>query len=88
MAGEPQTAQPGISLAGPGRMVGTPIVASVRAFEQKYGRAAVADVVSRLPEQWRELVHPNREACGLLGARWYPYAFIADWVTVARTVRT
>jgi hypothetical protein len=77
---------PGTTLEGPGRMVGTPIVAAARHFELRYGRAAVGEVVARIPEQWRSLLNPNAHAFGLLGARWYPYAFIADFVTTARNV--
>lgn len=69
-----------------GRMVGTPLVGSIRHFETKYGRAAANDVVARIPAQWRELVRPNAEAMGILGGRWYPYAFVADWIYTAKNV--
>jgi hypothetical protein len=69
-----------------GNMIGTPIVASARHFEQKYGRAAANDIVARIPSKWRELLRPNTEAMGLLGSRWYPYAFLADWIFTARNV--
>lgn len=69
-----------------GRMVGTPMASAARYFEMKYGRSASNDVVARMPAQWRELVRPNTDAMGILGGRWYPYAFIADWVYTAKNV--
>ncbi len=69
-----------------GNMAGTPIAAAARHFEQKYGRAAASDVVTRIPARWRELLRPNTEAMGLLGSRWYPYAFLADWIYTAKIV--
>jgi len=78
--------EPGGPHAVVGRMVGTPIVAAARHFQQKYGRAACMDVVSRMAPQWRYLVNANADAFGLLGARWYPYGFIAEFMSCAKNV--
>jgi hypothetical protein len=75
-----------VPVANVGRMVGTPIVAAARYFESRYGRAAVGEVVSKIPARWRSMLNPHAEAFGLLGARWYSYDFIQDWVTTARSV--
>jgi hypothetical protein len=69
-----------------GNMIGTPIAAAAQHFDRKYGRAAANDVVARIPDKWRQLVAPNVEAMGILGSRWYPYAFLADWIFTAKTV--
>lgn len=69
-----------------GRMAGTPLVWAGRFFAEKYGRAAVGEVVSKIAPQWRSLLNPHADALGLLGARWYPYAFVADYVQTARAV--
>jgi hypothetical protein len=78
--------EPGGPHAAVGRMVGTPIVAATRHFQQRYGRAAIMDVASRMAPQWRYLIDPNADVLGLLGARWYPYGFIAEFMNCARVV--
>jgi hypothetical protein len=86
----PQESRRFASIAAPttsfGNMIGTPIVAAARWFEQRYGKAAAADVIARIPAQWREHLRPNVEAMGLLGGRWYPYGFLADFVFTAKNV--
>jgi hypothetical protein len=67
-------------------MVGTPVAAAARWFEKRYGRAAVADVCVKLAPEWRGLVDPHAEAFGMLGARWYPYAFLENFIVTARAV--
>ena len=79
-------AEPGGPHAVVGRIVGTPIVAGARHFQLTYGRAACMDVVARLAPQWRYLVDPNADVFGFLGARWYPYGFIAEFMNCAKTV--
>ncbi len=76
----------GAALTNVGRMAGTPLVWSARFYAEKYGRAAVGEVVSKIQPQWRSLLDPHADASGLLGARWYPYAFVADYVQTARAV--
>ncbi|MFI5298229.1 MAG: hypothetical protein ACHREM_09040 [Polyangiales bacterium] len=62
-----------------GNMIGTPIVGATEVFLERNGPAAGASVVAALP-QWREHLRPNTPALGLIGARKYPYPFIADLV--------
>jgi hypothetical protein len=66
-------------------MIGTPIVGACEVFLERHGPAAGAAVVAGLP-QWREHLRPNTPALGLIGARKYPYIFIADLVRTMMSV--
>ncbi|MFI5298469.1 MAG: hypothetical protein ACHREM_10245 [Polyangiales bacterium] len=61
-----------------GRFRGSTVTGAFDHFELKYGRAAMHEVVQRLPREARVLVDPHAPRFGLLSTRMYPYAFIGQ----------
>lgn len=61
-------------------MIGTPVVGAIEYFLKKYGPAAGHEVIARMPPRWAGMMVPNSKNLGLLGGKWYPYAFVADAV--------
>lgn len=67
-------------------MLGTPIVGAFEHYLRKYGSAAGHEVVNRMPARFRGWLSPHAPAMGILGARWYPYAFCGDLIRTAGAV--
>jgi hypothetical protein len=63
-----------------GSIRGSAVVGAFEYFTKRYGKAAVHEVVTRLPPTSRGYVEPNAPQVGLLGTRSYPYAVIGDLV--------
>lgn len=63
-----------------GCMLGNPVVGAVDDYLQRYGRAAGHEVRARLSETWRTTIDPHAPSLGIMGSRWYPYAFVGELV--------